>query len=255
MNCPKCRFEQVDTNTECVRCGLVFEKYYRRRKPEPDLPSPDLGPVVAETEDKPARQQFSLKDFLFDVEIETNPLYFGGRALLFVLLLVWGVKMILSPFAANYTMSSFMHLVNLPFHEAGHLIFRLFGQWVMSLGGTLFQLLMPAICMGVFLLKVRDVFGASVCMWWVGENFLDIAPYINDARALQLPLLGGNTGETSPYGFHDWEYILNEVNLLRYDHLLAQGSVALGVILFLASFGWGGYVLFKQYRCLHSRSA
>lgn len=73
MNCPKCRFEQEETNTECVRCGLVFEKYYRRSKPEPDLPS-----LVAETEDEPPRQRFSLKDFLFEVEIETNPLYFGG---------------------------------------------------------------------------------------------------------------------------------------------------------------------------------
>lgn len=248
MNCPKCQFEQEETNTECVRCGLIFEKYYRRRKPEPDLPS-----LVAETEDKPPRQRFSLKDFLFEVEIETNPLYFGGRVLLFIVLLVWGLKLILTPFTSDYTMSSFMHLVNLPFHEAGHVILRPLGHWMMSLGGTLGQLLMPTICMGVFLLKARDVFGASVCMWWLGENFMDIAPYINDARALKLPLLGGNMGETSPYGFHDWEYILSEINLLHYDHILAQVSDKLGAIIILASFAWGGCVLFRQYRRLNSR--
>ena len=244
MNCPKCRFEQEDTNTECVRCGLVFSKYYSGRRPEPDLPS-----SVSESEDKLTPQRFSLKDFLFEVEIETNPFYFAGRVLVFAGLLIWGIKLILTPMTAG----NFMHLVNLPFHEAGHLFFRPLGQWMASLGGTLGQLLMPAVCMTVFLLKTKDVFAASVGMWWLGENFMDIAPYINDARSLKLPLLGGNTGEGSPYGFHDWEYILGEINLLHYDHVLAQVSDRLGSIVIMASLAWGSFVLFKQYRRLHLR--
>jgi hypothetical protein len=79
---------------------------------------------------------------------------------------------------------------------------------------------------------------------------MDLAPYINDARSLTLPLLGGNTGRTSPYGFHDWEFILRETKLLRYDHVLANSADTLGTLLMICAFVWGGYILFKQYKNL-----
>ena len=126
-----------------------------------------------------------------------------------------GIKFMLAPLETNYVGESFWHLINLPFHEAGHIIFRPFGRFMTSLGGSLAQLLMPLICLTVFLLKTKDTFAASFCLWWFGENFMDLAPYINDARTLTLPLLGGNTGRTSPYGFHDWEFILKESGLIR----------------------------------------
>ena len=110
----------------------------------------------------------------------------------------------ISPIDKNYANESYMHLVNLPFHEAGHIFFRPFGSFMTSLGGTIGQLLMPLICLSVLLVKTRDTFGAAVTLWWFGQNFFDIAPYINDARSLSLPLVGGNFGHSSPYGFHDW---------------------------------------------------
>jgi hypothetical protein len=79
---------------------------------------------------------------------------------------------------------------------------------------------------------------------------MDLAPYINDARSLTLPLLGGNTGRTSPYGFHDWEFILQETRLLRYDHVLAKLADIFGTFLMILAFVWGGYILFKQYKNL-----
>ena len=79
---------------------------------------------------------------------------------------------------------------------------------------------------------------------------MDLAPYVNDARSLTLPLLGGNTGRTSPYGFHDWEFILTELGLARYDHFLAGCSHVIGTFLMITSFLWGGYLLVKQYKCL-----
>jgi hypothetical protein len=69
-----------------------------------------------------------------------------------------------------------LHLVNLPFHEAGHVIFSPFGRFMQVLGGTLGQLLMPTICMAVLLLRTREAFGAAVALWWLGENFMDVAP-------------------------------------------------------------------------------
>jgi hypothetical protein len=79
---------------------------------------------------------------------------------------------------------------------------------------------------------------------------MDLAPYINDARSLTLPLLGGNTGRTSPYGFHDWEFILQETKWLRYDHVLAKSADIFGTFLMILAFIWGGYILFKQYKNL-----
>ena len=72
---------------------------------------------------------------------------------------------------------------------------------------------------------------------------MDLALYVNDARSLTLPLLGGNTGRTSPYGFHDWEFILRETKLLRYDHVLAKSADLFGTILMILAFIWGGYIL------------
>ncbi len=245
MICPKCQFKQDEANLECVRCGIVFEKY---KKPENELhktPSTVADASVEFTEEGPI-----IKRLLFHVEPVINPLFFGGRILLFLIILIWGWKFILSPMESNSVGNSLWHLVNLPFHEAGHIIFRPFGQFMASLGGSLGQLLMPLVCLVVLLVATRDVFGASVSLWWFGENFMDLAPYINDARARQLPLLGGNTGRTAPYGFHDWEFILNESGMIHYDHTVAHTAYTIGIILMLISFVWGGYILFMQYKNL-----
>jgi hypothetical protein len=63
-----------------------------------------------------------------------------------------------------------------------------------------------------------------------------------------LPLLGGNTGQSSPYGFHDWEFLLTETRLIRYDHTFAQASYAFGTALMLVSLAWAAYLLRKQYQ-------
>jgi hypothetical protein len=45
---------------------------------------------------------------------------------------------------------AFLHLVNLVFHEAGHVIFGVLGRFLGILGGSLNQVLTPAICAGYF---------------------------------------------------------------------------------------------------------
>lgn len=172
--------------------------------------------------------------------------YFAAYALLWGLFVVWGFSYVLEDIAALGTWSNFLHTVNLPFHEAGHLFFGVFGAFIGSLGGTLGQLIMPVVA-GVALLRVSaDTFGASLCLWWFGQNFLDVAPYIADARAGELLLLGGNYGKSSPYGFHDWEFILGETGLLAHDTLLAGISLNLGRIIMLLGMLWGGYLLWRS---------
>jgi hypothetical protein len=248
MKCPKCSLEQPDQNVECIQCGLIFEKYRRRQSASPASKSVSMAPAAIVPDNDGL-----IKKLFFSVKPETNPLIFGARVVLFLIILVWGSIFIFSTVESNTIGKSFWHLVNLPFHEAGHIIFRPLGRFMTSLGGTLGQLSMPLICLVVFIVKTRDAFAASFCLWWLSVNFMDIAPYINDARSGTLPLLGGNTGRTSPYGFHDWEFILGETGLLKYDHVMASYSYNLGTVLMIGAFIWGGYILSKHYKNMNQR--
>ena len=246
--CPKCQYEQDDTQGECLRCGLVFAKYNAGRPRGNSVPAGNgAGSPTLEAQEKTGMVPF-IRELLFYVPPEVSAVSFWARVVLLAALFAWSWTFILPPIESNAAGHSFMHLVNLPFHEAGHLVFRPFGRIVHSLGGTLGQILMPLICLGVLVVKTRDTFGGAVVLWWVGQNFIDIAPYINDARSLSLPLLGGNTGRTSPYGFHDWEFILKELRLAEYDHFLAGLSHALGTGIMLLAFAWGAFVLVQQYK-------
>jgi hypothetical protein len=250
MKCPKCKHEQPDENLECPHCGIIFEKYFARQQVLSD--QEDLqpsAPLSSEREEERILSVGCLKRLLLHVPSSVNPFYFGGRVIAFLLIFIWGWKFILAPMESNYVGQSFMHLINLPFHEAGHIFFRPFGQFVMMLGGSLGQLLMPFICLVVFVMKTKDTFGASIALWWLGESFMDLAPYINDARELKLMLIGGVTGR-EVIDYHDWEFILRKLGWLRYDHTLAHMANTLGIVLMLASFAWGGYVLFRQYKNL-----
>ena len=240
MLCPKCGQENPQATAECLRCGVIFAKI-KIHSPQPVEPG-----LTEQHAAEPAGG--GSRDLFLAVPDGANPLLAWGRGLLLVGLVIWSARLISGDIGANVAGESLLHLVNLPFHEAGHVLFRPFGRFVTTLGGTLGQLLVPLLCLGTLLLKTRDPFGAAVCFWWFGENFLDIAPYINDARAGALPLVGGNFGHSSPYGFHDWEYLLTETGLLRYDHLLARIAQGTGAVLMAAALGWAGWLVFRQLR-------
>jgi hypothetical protein len=140
------------------------------------------------------------------------------RWLLVALLGWWTVRFVAHPLDAGVVNGSFLHLVNLPFHEAGHVLFAPFGALLMALGGSLLQVMVPVACT-VALLQRQDAFGAWVCGWWAGQNLIDLAPYIADARALQLVLLGGMTG--AEVEGHDWEFILQSLGWLHLDRRIA----------------------------------
>ena len=168
----------------------------------------------------------------------------AARAVLLLLLALWTLSFLRHGLDSEHLMGSFLHLVHLPFHEAGHVLLMPFGRFLMVLGGSLLQVLVPVICGAVFLLKNRDPFAASVTAWWTGQSFMDLAPYVADARALSLPLLGGKTG--AEVEGHDWEYLLQALGLLPYDVTLGRLSFALGALLMLAAIAWGAAVLWRQ---------
>ena len=238
MTCPRCGQAIADGSPDCPHCGIVIAKFLKRQAAKESASSVQSAD----------NERSFLADLLLPEPAEVNPFVFGAKIFLLLILIVWGTKLFLSPITGNAAGKSFMHLINLPFHEAGHIIFRPFGRLIASVGGTLGQMLIPAVCLGVLLIKTRDAFGASVALWWFGENFIDIAPYIHDARSLPLPLLGGNTGDSSPYGFHDWEFILTELGLINFDRAIAVMAKGIGGLLMLAACAWGAVLLFRQYQ-------
>ena len=127
----------------------------------------------------------------------------------------------------------FLDLVNLAFHEAGHLFLAPFGTTAHFLGGTLGQLAVPLL-LGWYFLVVRPTrpLGAAFCAWWLGENLVDISVYMADARDLALPLVGG--------GDHDWNELFYRFGLLGEDSVraMATGTHRLGTLVMLFGIAW-----------------
>ncbi len=171
-------------------------------------------------------------------------------ACLYLFFLAWGLRLIAYDCLGGDIGGSFMHNINLPFHEFGHLLFRPFGQWLMFLGGSLFQFLLPLLLGGVFLLREGKPFPATLCLWWAGENLLDLAPYIGDARTMDLPLVGEWNEELAELRIlrHDWHNILEPMGLLAWDHRLAVFAHAIGALLMVLAWAWGGWWLWHARR-------
>ena len=166
-----------------------------------------------------------------------------SRAALWLGLAVWTISLLRTPLPALG--DSVIHLINLVFHEAGHIIFAPLGSFMMTLGGSLLQLIVPLACASAFLFQQDDRFGASICAWWAGESLLDLSPYINDARSLQLMLLGGPATEVEG---HDWEAILTALGWLHLDHTIARAAWAIGAAVMVSSLISGFFALRSQKR-------
>ncbi len=241
--CPKCNYQRLDSDTtpdgQCPACGLIFKKWLQSLVEDP-LPSAPRAATQAGS-----RWQAVLCHPREDI----NKVGLAAYLLVWLALLVWGIDFIRMDFRSAEIMQSWFHNVDLVFHEAGHVIFSPFGRTLMILGGSLFQVLVPLGLMGAFLISHRDGFAASVCLWWAGQSLMDLAPYIADARALRLPLLGGGTGADSP-GMHDWANLLRPRGLLMHDQRIASATDLIGAGLMLVALAWGAYMLTVYYRKL-----
>lgn len=141
--------------------------------------------------------------------------------------------------------STFLHAILIPFHEAGHYaIFRWFGQFIMTLGGTLGQHLMPIVVGGALLIQRRDPFGAAIFFWLLGFSVIDMAVYMYDAFDPKLQLIGGLTGAESDG--HDWQNTFGDLGLLPRARGIGLFFGWMGKAMMLAGLVWAGWVLRLQ---------
>jgi hypothetical protein len=223
--CPKCGAPLAADLSECPHCGIVFAKYARRAAEQPSpLAAPPPGREPSPAIRDPLR---SLTRIV--------------RAALLVGLIVWTWQFVRAPMGLA-AMQSVLHLPNLVFHEAGHVLFMPFGRFMTVLGGSLFQFALPLV-LAIAFLRQRNSFGAAVCTWWAGENLLDVAPYIADARALTLVLLGGRTG--AEVQGHDWEYLLATLGWMRFDRAIGLGAHRLGLLMMIGALAWSAVYLVR----------
>lgn len=169
----------------------------------------------------------------------------AGRCALILVLACFTWQFARTP-AGSVAVQSFLHLPNLVFHEAGHVLFLPLGRFMSVLGGSLLQVLVPLVCAGAFLLQYEDRFACAVCAWWTGQSLVDLSPYIADARALRLTLLGGRTG--AEVEGHDWEYLLSAAGMLHWDLTLGRFTHFAGTLVMVAALVWATLLVVKQHK-------
>ncbi len=259
--CPKCGHAPLPANqalpAACGNCGLILAKFgqvparpVRGARPASHvhgafqaandalaLHDGDDGEAAGE----PAR---SLLGRLTQVPERVDSMRFMARCALLAGFAVWGWMLVGLDFRIGEFNQSFIHRPLLIFHEAGHVVFMILGHWMMVLGGTLGQLIMPLVLGGALLWKNRDPFGAAIGLWLFGVSLLDVAPYVYDALEPQLILLNGSTGEE---GGHDWIFLLSSMGLLAKSHMLGALVHKLGAAVVVLALAWAALILKLQY--------
>jgi hypothetical protein len=258
MQCPQCGHAQP-SSVECVRCGIVFEKFYaiQKRKQNPHLgksalrEAPGAENPQALTE-KPRGRVASLVQQYFWKPYRSpwNPM---GKEMVIALICLFGYIVYalaregqydLYPDAASpmtYLPAILFKEVNLVFHEAGHWIFAIFGnRSIEVLGGSLNQVLIPLIVTSAFWQR-RDASGFAFGLVWASINLLEVGIYMADARHPVLPLIG----DGDPYVGHDWRNLFNAWNLWTVDTAIAKTTYRLGWMVLGGSILWYGWIGFQ----------
>ncbi|HEX6309371.1 MAG TPA: hypothetical protein VFZ69_14340 [Longimicrobiales bacterium] len=157
-----------------------------------------------------------------------------GRILLLALFALWVWRFMRAP-------GGLLHGSLLIFHEAGHVLFMPFGEFVTVLGGSLFQLMVPAFLIAYFAYR-RDGFAAAFAGLYLAASFADVAIYIADARAGDLPLIGAERSN------HDWTFLLIQLKALDRDTAIAWYVARVGGLVFWTALLAGGWLAWKRAR-------
>ena len=137
---------------------------------------------------------------------------------------------------------SFLDNVDLAIHEAGHIFFRILGEFMGIAGGSLLQVIFPAAFVGYFFWQGQR-YSAAIVVLWLGQSILNVYVYAADAQVMQIVLLGGLTG--SEGSFHDWNYLLEHTSLLNSTNKVAGIIRFFGTAVIVASAISAVYLSFK----------
>jgi hypothetical protein len=166
------------------------------------------------------------------------------RALLLVYLVYAEARFLRDPMS-----STIFSGITLAFHEMGHLLFAFLGHFIGSLMGSGTQVLIPIVVILLFG-RQPDYFGISVGGFWLSFSLFELANYVGDARAMELPLVGFSDDPE-----HDWHYLLSTTHLLRFDTTFAFLLRVTATLIGLASLAFAVWLLAKMREPRRTRSA
>ena len=150
--------------------------------------------------------------------------------------LVWvGVHHLRDPFY-----SSLFGGITLGIHELGHLLLSWAGEFLGVAGGSFAQVVAPAAA-GWLLYRQRDFFGVAIAGAWEAFSLWNLATYIGDARATELPLVGFVADP-----IHDWNWLLSKLGILTWDHGLAALTRLLAFSIWIASLVLGFWLCWNM---------
>lgn len=174
-----------------------------------------------------------------------------GRILLTLALIPVGI----SAFKSEYGQLPLLGDIDTAVHEFGHMLFMPFGipilgETMVILGGSLTQIALPLIFVGYFMFgkkQHRDLHAAMVCLWWASLNMLSVSIYAADARARQLMLINGATGQDDDSG-HDFYNLFSQWGVLNRDTIYAGRLKAFAALMFFLSIVIGLYAAWRSGR-------
>jgi hypothetical protein len=137
--------------------------------------------------------------------------------------------------------STIFHGIDLAIHEIGHVLWAPFGEFLGFAGGTLTQLLAPAVA-GIVFVRQRDWFAVSFAICWLGINCFEIVEYAGDALTRQLPLVSPSTAMP----IHDWAYMLGQLGILHHTDTVAGAWQWAGRVTMTAGIAFGAWVLWEM---------
>ena len=142
-----------------------------------------------------------------------------------------------SRYARDEEYTSLFSGLTLGVHEAGHVLFGFLGETAGIAGGSLAQLLAP-IAVAALLARQRDWFGVLVGTSWLAFSLWELARYVADASAQELPLVGFTDDP-----IHDWHWLLSRFGWLQHSATLAGLARTSALLILVASCALGAWLL------------
>jgi len=184
-----------------------------------------------------------LQQFLDDAAEWARGKMWIPRALLLAYLVYADIRFLRDPMS-----STLFSGITLAFHEMGHLLFSFAGHFIGSLMGSGMQILIPIIVIVVFY-RQDDYFGMAVGGFWLSFSMFELATYVGDARAMELPLVGFTDDPE-----HDWHYLLSTLGLLNFDTTFAFLLRAAATVSGIASLAFAIWLLLIMARSKRARA-
>lgn len=135
----------------------------------------------------------------------------------------------------NFGQLTLLDNVHLPIHEGGHLFFSYFGETLHLWGGTIFQLLVPAL-LALYFAARQQVPGAAFCVFAFFHSLTGVATYMSDAIARALPLV--TVGAVADESDHDWYNIFTRLGILPHAVQIGSATRFAAWCGMLATVGW-----------------